>query len=110
MPDKPPFDPSMSDGCSLPYWLRSCLGVIDRQYVACRDYCVAHDEAYYNGGTEEEREAADAALRDAIAPVVGDYWAQEWYVALRMMGGTHWGTGRTWDGRKMWEGANTEAP
>jgi hypothetical protein len=107
---KPPFDPAMSDGCSIPSWLRRYMPILDSQCEECRTFCVEHDEAYYNGGTEFDREVADRTLRDAVEPVIGWRWAQEWYVALRLYGGGHWGTGRTWDGRWLWREAGTEAP
>jgi hypothetical protein len=102
---KPPWDPIMSSGCDVPYWLRTQLGIIPRQYESCNLACVDHDRAYYEGGTEAERELADSALRDAVAPIVGEIWAAEWYNAIRIVGEKHWGTGRTWDGRTLWSGA-----
>lgn len=107
---KPPFDPAMSDGCSVPAWLRRVLPILDRQCEACRAFCLRHDEAYYNGGSEEDRARADADLWHDIEPIIGAAWAQEWYNALRLYGGSHWGTGRTWDGRAMWNATATEAP
>jgi hypothetical protein len=107
---KPPFDPSMSDGCSIPGWLRSLLPILEAQCNECRPACVDHDRAYYEGGTEQERELADAALRDAVTPIIGEQWALEWYNALRLFGGGHWGTGRTWDGRVLWQDVPMEAP
>lgn len=95
----------MSEGAVLPYWLRSQLGVVARQLEPCNLACVEHDRAYYEGGTEEERELADAALRDAVTPYVEEQWARVWYEAIRTAGAEHWGTGRTWDGRKLWQGA-----
>lgn len=55
-PDLPPWDPSMSDGCSVPDALRP-LFPIDKPEI--RATCVLHDAAYYYGGTKEQRLAAD---------------------------------------------------
>lgn len=106
---KPPFDPSMSDGCSVPESIRHIIHTIDEQCARCRPACVIHDEAYYYGGTEDQRRAADEALYVAIRPIIGEQWAIEWYNAVRYFGGSHWGTGRTWNGRALWS-APTEAP
>lgn len=100
----------MSDGCSVPRRLRELIPALDEQCAACRPYCVDHDRAYYEGGSEDDRRAADARLYDAIRPIIGEKWALEWYAALRAGGASHWATGRTWDGRRMWEAQGTEAP
>ena len=107
---RPPFDASMSDGCSVPKDLRAIFPILDEQCEACRPACVQHDLAYYNGGTEEDRRAADQALFEAIRPIIGETWALEWYSALRSFGYSHWGTGRSWSGRVLWQAAGTEAP
>ena len=54
----PPWDPSMSDGCSIPEPLRPFFP----NTPAERECCVRHDARYYVGGTEEDRLVADAQL------------------------------------------------
>jgi hypothetical protein len=49
--DKPPFDAAVhSDGCTM--FPDGCW----------REACVEHDRAYYYGGTDDERRAADLKL------------------------------------------------
>lgn len=54
--DLPPWDPSMSDGCSVPEPLRPFFPCDDPAVRAC---CVIHDSEYYRGGTREQRLLAD---------------------------------------------------
>ncbi len=107
---RPPWNDAMSDGCSVPTWLLDYVPLLAQVCAVARDICVAHDRAYYEGGTEEDRERADLALRDALEPRIGAWLALEFYNAVRLCGGSHWGTGRTWDGRALWQAAGTEAP
>jgi hypothetical protein len=37
-----------------------------------RKCCVVHDRAYYYGGTREEEQAADEALKQCVAQMLGD--------------------------------------
>lgn len=55
-----------SDGCSL-FPDRSLINNDD--WCGC---CFAHDIAYWKGGTEEERLAADIALRDCVLEKTGN--------------------------------------
>jgi len=90
-----------TDGCSLfpdgPSQGADC-------WVGC---CVEHDGAYWRGGTAEERQAADAALRACVArtgrPVMaglmyhgtrlgGSPWFPTWY-----RWGYGWGYGRGYE-------------
>ncbi len=58
-PDPPPWDRSMSDGCSgVPDWL-PFVGSM----VKC---CEAHDEAFHYGGGEAEFVTANQAFEDCI--------------------------------------------
>lgn len=55
-----------SDGCSL---------FPDRSLITADDWCECcfeHDIAYWKGGTEEERLAADVALRECIIEKTGN--------------------------------------
>ncbi len=107
---RPPWNDAMSDGCSVPEWLCRIIPVLREQCAALREDCIEHDKAYYYGGTEAERERADAKLRVAATLKVGEEWAEAWWNVIRVLGGSHWGTGRTWDGRALWEKQGTEAP
>lgn len=58
--------PFTSDGCSL---------FPDASVISADDWCsccFVHDQAYWRGGAAEEREAADAALRDCVLQRTGD--------------------------------------
>jgi hypothetical protein len=62
--------PFSTDGCSL-----FPDGTPGRSEL-WRKCCVAHDKAYWRGGTDEERKAADLALKKCVAdlgePQVGE--------------------------------------
>ena len=76
--DIPKFDPKKhSDGCSggmsasfakLPQKIRDRFG----ETLLWRECCVVHDRAYYYGGTREEKQAADEALKQCVARTLGD--------------------------------------
>jgi hypothetical protein len=74
----PEFDPDKhSDGCSggmsasyamLPQEIRRQIGAT----LPWRECCVAHDRAYYYGGSRAEKLAADEALKACVAKILGD--------------------------------------
>jgi hypothetical protein len=76
--DIPEFDPEKhSDGCSggmsdsyakLPQAIRDRFG----ETLPWRECCVVHDRAYYYGGTREEKQAADEALKQCVARTLDD--------------------------------------
>ncbi len=76
--DIPEFDPKKhSDGCSggmsasyakLPQAIRDRFG----ETLSWRKCCVVHDRAYYYGGTREEKQAADEALKECVAQTLDD--------------------------------------
>lgn len=76
--DIPEFDPEKhSDGCSggmsasyalLPQAVRDRFG----ETLCWRECCVVHDRAYYYGGTREEKEAADEALKKCVSKKLDD--------------------------------------
>lgn len=71
----PPFDPRTSDGCT---------GVRD---LGCRECCVEHDKAYWEGVTEEDREAADQRLRECIQAKGNPFY---WLLGWIRFGGVRW--------------------
>lgn len=75
------LSPFSSDGCSL--FPDGTPG--DRSnWCGC---CFAHDMAYWRGGTEEERLAADEALRDCVLQRTGDKTlAETMYIGVRAGG------------------------
>ena len=70
-----------SDGCSL-----FPDGTIAERSKWC-DCCFEHDVAYWQGGTEEERKVADAALRSCVLERTGDTaLAETMYLGVRAGG------------------------
>ncbi len=86
--------PFHSDGCSL---------FPDENFMTQQSWCgccVAHDVAYWQGGTSEERKQADQALKDCVAKATGDETlASLMYDGVRMGGSPYfynwyrWGYG-----------------
>ena len=58
--------PFSSDGCSL---FPDSSIITGDDWCSC---CFEHDIAYWKGGTEEEREAADRALQTCVIERTGD--------------------------------------
>ena len=80
-----------SDGCSL---------FIDGTFKnpeLWKGCCVEHDVAYWQGGTAEEREAADLKFRECILEKTGDKaLARVMYEAVRAGGSPHFPTWYRW--------------
>ncbi len=59
--------------------------------------CLEHDMAYWQGGTEDERWAADQAFRDCLISVTGnERLADMMYDAVRMGGTPHFPSWYRW--------------
>lgn len=86
----PPEKPFHSDGCS-------CFPDLD--YADC---CVAHDRVYWQGGSPEQRRAADEALRRCIAAKGRPMLAHVVFWGVRLGGHGwlptpwRWGFGHRW--------------
>lgn len=96
-----------SDGCSL-FPDSSLINADD--WCAC---CVEHDIAYWKGGTEAERLAADEALRDCVLQTTGNAeLAEAMYLGVRMGGSPYfknwyrWGYG--WSYARKYQALNEE--
>lgn len=93
------LQPFATDGCSL-FPDRAPTGAADW----C-DCCVAHDLAYWRGGTAGQRLAADEALRTCVAKAADDALAQAMFLGVRAGGGPEldtsfrWGYGWPYDGQ-----------
>ncbi len=48
--------------------------------------CITHDLAYWAGGSEFDRRAADRALRDCVRAMGHPIWAWVMYAAVRAFG------------------------
>lgn len=78
--------PFTTDGCSgLTFWVWSKLAGAP----PWEGECIEHDRAYWAGGTEEQRLAADQKLRDAIAAKGYPKMAAAMFYAVRV-GGVSW--------------------
>jgi len=85
--------PRTENGCSVPAALK-------RLDPALRDFCETcdgtccyeHDHAYLRGGTEEDRNNADAKLYQCgLASGVPEHTMRRVYAAVQMFGGNHFG-------------------
>ena len=80
-----------SDGCSL---------FIDGTFEdpdLWKECCLKHDIAYWQGGTEEEREAADIAFRECVKKKTGNAeLAEVMYQAVRQGGEPYYPTWYRW--------------
>lgn len=92
-----PFKPDgqlsdfISDGCSL-FPDSSLINADD--WCAC---CLEHDIAYWKGGTEAERLAADQALRDCVLEATGDvHLSEAMYLGVRMGGSPYFKNWYRW--------------
>ena len=83
--------PFASDGCSL---------FPDRAYINKKDWCtccVAHDLAYWRGGSAEQRLRADEALRDCVLKATNNkVLAELMFVGVRSGGGPYFFTPYRW--------------
>lgn len=96
-----------SDGCSL---------FPDSSLINADDWCrccLEHDIAYWKGGTEAERLAADEALRDCVLAQTGNAeLAQAMYLGVRMGGSPYfknwyrWGYG--WNYERKYQALTEE--
>ena len=83
--------PFSTDGCSV-FSDRALIG--EEDWCDC---CVAHDLAYWRGGTAEERESADASLRSCVAGKTGNKaLADMMYAGVRSGGSPHFYTSYRW--------------
>jgi hypothetical protein len=73
-----------SDGCSL---FPDMDHLQQKSWCLC---CLQHDKAYWRGGTEQERLAADVALRDCVAAQTGDQALAETMYECVRFGGAPW--------------------
>lgn len=87
----PALQPYATDGCSL-FPDRALIGNAD--WCEC---CAAHDLAYWRGGTEDERAAADQALRECVTRKTGNrVLAAAMYQGVRAGGSAYFPTWYRW--------------
>lgn len=85
------LEPFTSDGCSL---------FPDRSRITRADWCdccFEHDIAYWKGGTEDERDAADEALRECVEMRTGNQGlADSMFFGVQAGGSPHFFTWYRW--------------
>jgi hypothetical protein len=80
-----------TDRCSM-FPDRALIGTAD--WCTC---CVAHDMAYWQGGTEQDRLRADEALKHCVQASTGDAaLAELMFAGVRMGGGPYFYTPYRW--------------
>lgn len=82
--------PFATDGCSL---FPDGLPNHKNLWLQC---CIAHDRAYWLGGTRRERQAADKALRACVAQVNEPHIARLMLDGVRVGGSPYWPTPFRW--------------
>lgn len=82
--------PFATDGCSL--WIDGPPGNPN----LWRHCCVAHDLAYWIGGTKEQRKQADEAMKQCIKDAQQPLIASHTYNSVRMGGGPYWPSSYRW--------------
>lgn len=89
-PNNPQLSPFTTDGCS-----RFPDGTRDNntQWLHC---CTVHDVAYWQGGTREERRAADLALRECVAATGEKTIANLMLLGVRVGGSPYLPTSFRW--------------
>lgn len=98
--------PATADDTIAPFTTDGCSLFPDRSLISNDDWCdccIAHDLAYWRGGTAEERADADRQLRDCVARATGNTrLAELMYAGVRTGGGPYflttyrWGYGWPW--------------
>ncbi|WP_211197933.1 hypothetical protein [Permianibacter fluminis] len=89
-PNAAELSPFSTDGCSA-----FPNGSLKNQQL-WRDCCVAHDLAYWAGGTYEDRSAADEALAECVADVGEPAIAKLMLAGVRTGGSPFWPTTFRW--------------
>jgi hypothetical protein len=84
------IQPFTSDGCSE---FPDGTSTHRTLWRAC---CVAHDKAYWRGGTYDDRVAADRDLQRCVAAVGEPEIAQLMLAGVRVGGSPYWPTGFRW--------------
>ena len=88
------------NGSIKPFSTDGCSRFPDRSLISNHDWChccVAHDLAYWRGGTEEEKRIADNQLRECVAKTTDNKaLADLMFVGVRVGGGPYFYTNYRW--------------
>ena len=82
--------PFTTDGCSM--WID---GPPNQPWL-WRHCCVAHDRAYWIGGTAAERRKSDQDLQKCITDVAGKFMGDSMYMGVMPGGSPYWVTPYRW--------------
>jgi hypothetical protein len=82
--------PFVTDGCSM--WID---GTPNQPWL-WRHCCVAHDRAYWIGGTTDERRKSDQDLQKCVKDVAGQMMADYMYTLVIPGGSPYWMTPYRW--------------
>lgn len=82
--------PFTTDGCSL--WID---GTPEQPHL-WRHCCVAHDLAYWQGGSKADRQQADADILTCVKQAQGPGMAQYMYANVRWGGSPYWMSSYRW--------------
>ena len=98
----PDYNPTWSDGCTIAplipekqrkrfqMWMVNAINSEDVA-ISLHLACVAHDHAYYYGGSVEDRLAADKLFLEQMKEAGAPFWFRHAaYRAVRMWGGPSW--------------------
>lgn len=100
--------PFTTDGCSL--WMDGTPA----QPNLWRHCCVVHDKAYWLGGTEAERKAADDTIQACVKEAQGPGMADYMYTHIRWGGSPYWFSlyrwGYGWDYWENWKPRGYKQP
>ncbi|PTY36470.1 hypothetical protein BGP77_04000 [Saccharospirillum sp. MSK14-1] len=91
--------PFTTDGCSV------FPNGTPRQQSLWLDCCIAHDLAYWMGGTRDERRQADEELRQCVADIGEEEIGEIMLTGVRVGGSPYWPTAYRWGyGWGLWRG------
>jgi hypothetical protein len=94
------LEPFTTDGCSM--WMDGT----PEQPNLWRHCCVAHDKAYWLGGSKAERQQADDDIKVCVKTALGPKMAAYMYTNIRWGGSPYWPMAYRWGyGWDYWDGA-----
>lgn len=102
------LSPFTTDGCSM--WMDGTPA----QPNLWRHCCVAHDKAYWLGGSEAERKAADDEIKACVEAAQGKAMADYMYTHIRWGGSPFWFSlyrwGYGWNYWDLWQARGYKTP
>ncbi len=100
--DQGEFSPFTTDGCSM-YPDQNYFPGQEHKWIHC---CIAHDIAYWIGGTADQREVADTELKNCVTQATNKYHGKMMYLGVKVGGvpgtGLPWAWGYGWQNFKKY--------